>query len=203
MTSRGSHPPTREEIATYLPVVRKLVSQFRRRLPESVTTDELSSAGMYGLFDALRKGGAEQGPGFNAYVRTRVRGAIVDELRSRDSLSRGARREARQEGAQTVTHINVDELVGGYQVADQSSLTPDVRVDCGAVVLAIESLPARERFVINEYYLRESQLSEIAEVLRVSEARVSQLRARGVIKLRSILAAKMTDAKDAWPKKAA
>jgi DNA-directed RNA polymerase specialized sigma subunit len=90
--------PIAAELKTYAPIVNQLSGYFLRRVRGNVSFDELRSAATYGLFDALRRGGAERGPVFTAYVRTRIRGAILDELRAHDWLSRSARRQERDGG---------------------------------------------------------------------------------------------------------
>jgi len=78
-----------------LPVVQQVVSSMRRRLPRSVERDELVAAGMLGLAQAARAFDPARGVSFSAYARTRVTGAVLDELRSRDTASRRVRASAR------------------------------------------------------------------------------------------------------------
>ncbi|MDQ4007785.1 MAG: sigma-70 family RNA polymerase sigma factor [Actinomycetota bacterium] len=66
------------------------------RVPAHVNRDDLTSAGLAALVQAARSYDAERGVSFNRYASTRVRGAILDELRSIDWASRSVRRRARQ-----------------------------------------------------------------------------------------------------------
>src|ERR1700730_1751196 len=82
--------PTREELTLYLPLVHQVVGRVLRKLPPNVLRDDLVAAGSFGLIDALRKS-ADRGPAFDWYARIRIRGAVVDELRTQDWLTRRAR----------------------------------------------------------------------------------------------------------------
>src|SRR5690606_33063991 len=68
-------------IAKYAGLVRQIAGGFQRKLPRNVLRDDLIAAGMSGLWDAVRKHGHEQTENFDWYVRVRIRGAILDELR--------------------------------------------------------------------------------------------------------------------------
>ena len=79
-----------------------MVGQVARRLPSNVQRDDLLAAGVYGLVDSLRRNGGDGGAGFAWYARLRIRGAIVDELRAQDWLSRRARTRLAGQGGETV-----------------------------------------------------------------------------------------------------
>jgi RNA polymerase sigma factor for flagellar operon FliA len=83
-------------VAAMLPLVRHVVADVAVRLPRFVDRDELVSAGMLGLTQAAHTYDASRGVSFQAFARLRIRGAVLDELRGRDPLSRGARRRANQ-----------------------------------------------------------------------------------------------------------
>src|SRR3954470_24600755 len=77
-------------------LVHEEVRRILRRLPASVQKDDLISVGAMGLMSALRKTQeADRGAQFEWYARIRIRGAVLDELRSQDWLSRTARAEVR------------------------------------------------------------------------------------------------------------
>ena len=84
-----------ELIAKHAPLVRRLALQLASRLPANVELDDLMQAGMMGLLDAVRRYEVQEDAQFETYATTRVRGAMLDELRSQDWLSRGARSKAR------------------------------------------------------------------------------------------------------------
>ena len=85
-----------ELIAQHAPLVRRLALQLSARLPANVELDDLMQAGMMGLLDAVRRYEVQDDAKFETYATTRVRGAMLDELRSQDWLSRGARSKARE-----------------------------------------------------------------------------------------------------------
>jgi RNA polymerase sigma factor for flagellar operon FliA len=98
MTAPGPQDATTEEalVRRGLPLVQYLVSDIAARVPRSVPRDDLVSAGMLGLAQAARSWDAERGVTFDTYARTRINGAILDELRGRDWASRSVRSSARQ-----------------------------------------------------------------------------------------------------------
>jgi RNA polymerase sigma factor for flagellar operon FliA len=82
----------------YLPLVRAIVDRMKRRLPQTVEVDELYSIGVTGLLAAARNYSASKAASFASYASTRIRGAILDELRRSDWMSRGKRSKAKQLG---------------------------------------------------------------------------------------------------------
>ncbi len=79
----------------YFPVVKKIVNSMRGKLPSHADLDELHSAGVSGLADAVRRLDPDKRSSFDGYVAMRVRGAILDELRDLDYMSRSARSDAK------------------------------------------------------------------------------------------------------------
>lgn len=89
-------PVVDETLAEYLPLVDQVVHRLLRRLPYGVDREELRGIGVVGLMEAARRHRPSCGAYFPAYARTRIRGAIIDELRRRDGLTRGRREKARR-----------------------------------------------------------------------------------------------------------
>jgi RNA polymerase sigma factor for flagellar operon FliA len=83
-------------VTALLPLVRHVVADVAVRLPRFVDRDELIAAGLLGLTQAAHSYDAARGVSFPAFARLRIKGAVLDELRGRDPLSRGARRRANQ-----------------------------------------------------------------------------------------------------------
>jgi len=79
----------------YVPLVAHLVRELSARIPASVDRDDLRSAGLVALVTAARAFDPSLGVPFSAYATTRVRGALLDELRSIDWASRAVRRRSR------------------------------------------------------------------------------------------------------------
>ncbi len=84
----------------YSPLVRRLAHQMIAKLPANVEIDDLIQVGMIGLSDALSRFDAGQGVQFETFATQRIRGAMLDELRGADWMSRSNRKQQRDiEGA--------------------------------------------------------------------------------------------------------
>ncbi len=83
-------------LAQYAPLVKYVVSRIAAGLPKNVDQEDLFSAGVLGLLDALEKYDAAKGTKFETYAVWRIRGSVLDELRSMDWASRSTRRKARE-----------------------------------------------------------------------------------------------------------
>jgi RNA polymerase sigma factor for flagellar operon FliA len=79
----------------YSPLVRRLAHQMIAKLPANVEIDDLIQVGMIGLTDALTRFDAGQGVMFETFATQRIRGAMLDELRGTDWMSRGNRKHQR------------------------------------------------------------------------------------------------------------
>lgn len=96
-----SAPSMESLVKTGLPLVQYAVSDLAGRVPRHVPRDELVSAGMLGLAQAAKSWDASRGVTFERYARTRIQGALLDELRSRDWATRSVRANARRLQATT------------------------------------------------------------------------------------------------------
>lgn len=84
----------------YLPLVRYNAERIYARLPDEVDLKDLISAGLFGLMDAIDAFDLERGVKFETYCAPRIRGAVLDELRSMDWVPRLVRhRSSKVEGA--------------------------------------------------------------------------------------------------------
>jgi RNA polymerase sigma factor FliA len=79
----------------YSSLVRRLAHQMIAKLPANVEIDDLIQVGMIGLADAMTRFDAAQGVQFETFATQRIRGAMLDELRGNDYLSRGTRKQQR------------------------------------------------------------------------------------------------------------
>jgi RNA polymerase sigma factor for flagellar operon FliA len=79
-------------LAQYSPLVRRLAHQMIAKLPANVELDDLIQVGMIGLSEALTRYEAAQGVQFETFATQRIRGAMIDELREGDWMSRGSRK---------------------------------------------------------------------------------------------------------------
>lgn len=82
-------------LTQYAPLVRRLALQLIAKLPASVQLDDMIQAGMLGLLDATNRYQESQGAQFATYASHRIRGAMLDDLRANDWLSRTTRQSSR------------------------------------------------------------------------------------------------------------
>ena len=85
----------REYALKFLPIVKSEVLRFKMRVPRHIELEELHGVAICGLMKAFERYQQGHDDSFGAYVRKRVRGSILDELRRLDSMSRTARKKAR------------------------------------------------------------------------------------------------------------
>lgn len=82
-------------INDYSPLIKSIAFHFAARLPASVELDDLVSVATIGLMDAIEKYDPMQNTSFKNYATYRIRGSILDELRSLDSISRSTRKKVK------------------------------------------------------------------------------------------------------------
>ena len=100
-TIRADRQTEEDLVRSHLPLVQYVVAEVAHRVPRHVTRSDLVSAGMIGLAQAARSFDASRGVAFDRYAGQRIRGALLDELRSRDWASRTVRAKARTVTAAT------------------------------------------------------------------------------------------------------
>ena len=81
-----------EYAAKFFPYIEKVARRLARRLPAHVEIDDLISSGVIGLMEAAERFDPERVDRFEAFAEFRIRGAMLDDLRARDTLSRDMRR---------------------------------------------------------------------------------------------------------------
>lgn len=134
-TNRTSKNEMDEAVRKYAPMVYRVVRQVAERMPASVDREYLFSAGMVGLLDALTKYDEGRGIAFEAYARIRIKGAVLDELRSLDHLTRSMRRRSR-----TVADSRTEmEKVEGAPVSDS-----DVAEELGMSIEEVQNSRSRK-----------------------------------------------------------
>ncbi|MST34938.1 RNA polymerase sigma factor WhiG [Acidimicrobiaceae bacterium USS-CC1] len=85
----------RQLLVHYSPLVKYVAGRVSVGLPHTIEQADLVSYGMFGLIDAIEKFDAERNIKFETYAITRIKGAIIDELRSIDWVPRSVRAKAR------------------------------------------------------------------------------------------------------------
>jgi RNA polymerase sigma factor for flagellar operon FliA len=207
-------PPDRAEVM--MQMVRSIARVMARRLPKHVHLDELIGAGGLGLAEAYSRRGAMSAEEFEHFASCRIRGAILDQLRAWDPLTRKQRRMARALEAEAAAEehrsgqpAHPEEAAARLGIDDRSlrSLraarafgptqseglpehtpssdpSPEDLVanwQCFTRMLDLaEKLPAQQKFVMQECYVKDHSQREVADMLGVSEGRVSQIHAKAV-----------------------
>ena len=83
-------------IEKYIPLVRYVAGKVAIGMPQNIEYDDLVSYGSFGLLDAIEKFNASRDIKFKTYAMTRIKGAIIDELRSQDWIPRSIRKKAKE-----------------------------------------------------------------------------------------------------------
>ncbi|WP_295851844.1 RNA polymerase sigma factor FliA [uncultured Xylophilus sp.] len=120
----------------YVPLVRRLAHHMIAKLPPNVEVDDLIQVGMMGLAEALSRFQASQGVQFETFATQRIRGAMIDELREGDWMSRGSRKSQKD-----IEHA-VRRL---EQVLGRSPLESEIAAELGMPLDDYQSLLAKVR----------------------------------------------------------
>jgi RNA polymerase sigma factor for flagellar operon FliA len=119
----GMTPEQERVLLEHLPVVRFLARRIHERLPQHVEIEDLISAGVVGLMDAFAKFDPEKKVQFRSYAQFRIRGAILDSLRTLDWSPRELRRKGRAvEEAIRVLTARFGRPPSENEVADEMAL---------------------------------------------------------------------------------
>ncbi|MBI5532289.1 MAG: sigma-70 family RNA polymerase sigma factor [Deltaproteobacteria bacterium] len=190
-----------QDLARYMPIVHQTVAALMRRLPCNVQRDDLVAAGTWGLMDSLRRTPTAEGTAFESYVRIRIRGAMVDELRAQDWLPRRVRRAVNRresgDSALVTSVVGLEDVTAGdpMALADTQNRSPMDEVLASSerklVAAAVNKLPARERTVVELHYFSGVRFKLIGNMLGVSEPRISQLHSRALQRLRDMLSCEL------------
>ncbi len=147
-------------IESHYPLDKYLAERLLQTLPKSIELDDLISAGLFGLMDAIRGFDASRGIKFKTYCSTRIRGAILDQLRSQDWVPRLVRLKAsRIERA-------LQKLTAEYgREPTHSELARVLDMDYGELVKEIQSARARSMFSLSEKWEDDDGSVEKVEIL--------------------------------------
>ncbi|HUP87220.1 MAG TPA: FliA/WhiG family RNA polymerase sigma factor [Acidimicrobiales bacterium] len=115
-------------VREHLPLVRRAVADLSARMPRHAPRDDLMSAGLVGLAQAARNFDSTLGVPFHRYAATRVKGALLDELRANDWASRPVRAKARH------MELASEKLMAKFgRMPSQAELAEAMGVDASAV----------------------------------------------------------------------
>lgn len=227
-------------ILRYTSLVRYVAGRMAATLPSSIERGDLISYGLFGLIDAIDKFDPARGVRFETYSITRIRGAILDELRAMDWAPRSVRSRARwvartreelehrlsrkvtdleiaDELGWTVGEVHVarrdgadgyvaslagdeydtsdDASIGAHghrggedMTADDPVISHEVELTRRLMAKVVARLPEREKVVITLYFREGLTLSEIGDVLGVTESRVCQVYTSAALLIREDMA---------------
>lgn len=116
---------TREQIIREcLPQVKLIVQKIAAKLPPRVDREDLVSAGLVGLLDALEKFSPRYGVLFKSYAETRIRGAIFDSLRKLDWATRPLRKKSKDlDNVRRLLEQRFGRSAGDQEMADEMKIT--------------------------------------------------------------------------------
>lgn len=223
-------------IEEYTPLVKYVAGRVKMVVPAQIEFDDLVSFGIFGLIQAIERFDPKQGIKFSTYAATRIRGAILDELRAQDWISRSSRDKAKrlnqayakleqslgrspedeelarelditlEEYYRMATEANIPELTSLNSLIDPESGSELIDMIAAEnerpeevvydkeiqrlLAEAIDRLKEQEKLVLALYYYEELTQTEIAQVLDLSPARVSQIHSRAILRLRGMLSRK-------------
>src|SRR6516225_4894303 len=188
-------------VELYLPLVKYNAERIWARLPEGVDLDDLISAGVFGLLDAIDAFDLERGVKFETYCVPRIRGAMLDELRTMDWVPRLVRSKAsKMDGdATAVSQVSLNKKwyeTDSYKdvreidiLEDKKAEDPTHRLQNRDLMrLVTRGLNRNERLIIILYYYEDMTMKEIGATLDLSESRVSQMHSSIVARLQAQLA---------------
>jgi len=213
-------------ILEHMALLQHIVGRMCFDAPGRLEREDLMGFGMIGLIEAADSFEPARGLKFSTYAYTRIRGAILDELRRLDFLPRGQREKVRElDRAATaleqelghrptpemlatklaISQDEVDEILLAARQSGHASLddgpseslfemlsdprcadpvgSAEWEETKAALVRHISELPEQEKTVIALYYGEDLMLKQIAELLGVTESRVSQIHTRALYRL--------------------
>jgi RNA polymerase sigma factor for flagellar operon FliA len=224
-------------IEEHLPLVRHIVGRLAIYLPHFMCREELVSAGIVGLIEAIDRFEPDRNCSLKTYCTLRVRGAVLDEFRRMNWAPRSVQRDSRQlsaaqerlaqrfgrepsedeireemgltpeqfeelmERVKPTWFCSLQETAAGGDEANQLTMEEVVGDSRASTALdnllhsedldilreQFDRLPQREAQVLTLYYLEDLRLKEIAEVLGVTESRVSQIHTLAIERLRTAM----------------
>lgn len=209
-----------EQIEKYLPLVKRIAGRLAISLPQHVEEDDLIGYGVFGLLDAMERFDGARGVKFETYASLRVRGAMIDGLRTMDWVPHSARqkvkhiqeaftkveatlgRPAEVEEVAAYLQIDVHELEGAIQQGQMLNLTSLDELSTGEEGESLSPLSmlkdplAQEAFQEVEIEEQHKILAEAVEKLPEKEKLVVALYYQEELTLKEIAAVmKLTESR--------
>ena len=220
-------------IVQYIYLIRYVVGRVKVTLPSTISLEDIAGYGVEGLINAIERYSPQKNTRFETYALIRIRGSILDKIRSQDFLPRSVRqkikiiKEAQEYLKQELGRMPTTQEIANYvemepakvnqllsedvtmmslydkkgtnddsveiidTIQDTNKLNPQENAEEKNVKQelerALQRLPERERVIMVLYYQENMTLKEIGETINMSESRVCQLHAQGIMKLKNIL----------------
>jgi RNA polymerase sigma factor for flagellar operon FliA len=122
-----------QAIEEHLPLVKRIAHQICSKLPPNVEVDDLIQEGLTGLLDALTRYEPQPNLAFEAYARTRIRGAIYDSCRKNDILPRNQRDEL--VGIEKVTR-KLEQNLGRHPTEKEIASGAEITIEAYHAIMA-------------------------------------------------------------------
>jgi len=188
-------------------LVKKVASKIFFKLPKDsgIEFDELVNTGIIGLIKAIDKFDKKKAQ-FSTYAYIKIRGEILDYLRSLHIMPRSMREKIKKEKEEgrdvplsnLAIMISMEKALGaedgGTRLIDvmvSDDIGPEDRAVTSQlherIEQALEELSEKERRTLQMFFFEELEPKEIARVLQVSQSRVSQIKTQAINKLRKLL----------------
>jgi RNA polymerase sigma factor for flagellar operon FliA len=180
-----------EMILEYLPLVKFIAGRIASRLPNHIETCDLVNAGIIGLIDAIEKFDAGRKIKFKTYAEFRVKGAILDELRSLDWVPRSTRQKAsRLEKAYAELEQRLGRAASDAEMIEHMGITVEefdilLRDAKGVALISLEDLQARDHddhyernlleYLADPEALTPSQLINLDQIYRIVAETIDQI----------------------------
>jgi RNA polymerase sigma factor FliA len=182
---RAARTERDDSVLAHMPLVRSIAARLRRRVPQ-LETEDLVSAGMIGLIEAVDRFDDGRGVSFGTFAYPRIKGAILDE----------ARRHSAPAVSRSDHTVSLDDTVSDAEgalslvevTADPTAPAPVPHAELVELLAAIDALPARERVML-ELETTGYSVTEIASAHHCSVSRASQLLSQARLRLRDRTAA--------------
>ncbi len=153
-------PAIRQELLNhYLPLVRNVAGRMALGFPKSVELADLVSTGVIGLIEALKNFDPDRGVKFETFAVPRIRGAILDELRSLDWIPRSTRAKAREIDRSTV---KLENKLG--RVPTHGELAHDLKMSLEDLAAALEDVSGTTLLSLDELVYREEDNRQVPRV---------------------------------------
>lgn len=190
------------------PLVKKVASKIFFKLPKDsgIEFDELVNTGIIGLIKAIDKYNKDRAK-FSTYAYIKIRGEILDYLRSLHIVPRTMRdkiKKEKDENPDKVIPLSnlaimismekalgeddslrvVDTLIAKDRSPEEEAILSEMR---RFLEEAMMELSEKERLAIEMFYFEEMDPKEISKSLNISQSRVSQLKSQAILKIRKML----------------